>query len=70
MSKRFADDGGDGNQAYLKRQKLSNPVNTAPTGPEEEIRSGKQLRQLLSFSQDSGRSRHGRLSTVQDLTVL
>lgn len=69
MSKRGADEGGDGNQAYLKRQKLSNPVNTAPTGPEDVIQSGRQLRQLLSFNQDSGRTRHGILLRTCHLRV-
>ncbi|TAQ86965.1 hypothetical protein B7494_g4722 [Chlorociboria aeruginascens] len=58
MSKRSADVVEDGNQVYLKRQKitqvsLSNPSST------EEIRSARQLKQLLSFDQDLGRAKHG-----------
>ncbi|KAG0652528.1 URB1 ribosome biogenesis 1 [Hyphodiscus hymeniophilus] len=54
MAKRPAE-AEDGNQAYLKRQKISNPGKLS--APAEEIRSGKQLRQTLAFDQDSGRSK-------------
>lgn len=57
MAKRPADDVEDGNQAYLKRQKISNPGK--PVAPAEEVRSGRQLRQILAFDQDSGRSKRG-----------
>jgi len=60
MSKRSAEDVQDGNQAYLKRQKISNPAVPKKTGPPTEIHSAKQLRQLLAFDQDSGRAKHGK----------
>lgn len=55
----------DGNEAYLKRQKITSSSRSGPpAGPPIEIRSGKQLRQVLAFDQDSGRSKQGnRLST-------
>ncbi|CAG8974405.1 hypothetical protein HYALB_00010045 [Hymenoscyphus albidus] len=65
MGKRTADDLEDGNQAYLKRQKIGNVGKAGHThavgnlGPPTEIHSGKQLRQLLAFDQDSTRSRQG-----------
>jgi hypothetical protein len=58
MAKRPVDEVEDGNQAYLKRQKISNPGK--PTAPIVEIRSGRQLRQILGFDQDSGRSKQGK----------
>jgi len=58
MGKRPAEEIVDGNQAYLKRQKLSNPVTLKPVAG-EEVHSGKQLRQILAFDQNIGRSRHG-----------
>jgi nucleolar pre-ribosomal-associated protein 1 len=60
MSKRNADEVLDGNQAYLKRQRISNPTKPSSIGPEEEILSGRQLRQLLTFNQDATKSRHGK----------
>jgi nucleolar pre-ribosomal-associated protein 1 len=64
MGKRPANEVEDGDQAYLKRQKISNPGydNVGPTTPAaaaEKIRSGKHLGQTLAFDQDSGRAKHG-----------
>jgi nucleolar pre-ribosomal-associated protein 1 len=58
MAKRPAEEVDDGNQAYLKRQKISNP-GKAISAP-EEIRSGRQLRQILAFNQDSSQSKRGK----------
>jgi len=59
MAKRTADEFEDGNQAYLKRQRIStNSSSSAPSNPADEIRSARQLRQILSFDQDAGRSKH------------
>jgi nucleolar pre-ribosomal-associated protein 1 len=44
----------DGNQAYLKRQKISHVVSSA-----EDVQSSRQLKQLLAFDQDAGRAKHG-----------
>lgn len=57
MGKRPGGEVEDGNQAYLKRQKISNPGKV--TVPAEAIRSGRQLQQILAFDQDAGRSKHG-----------
>ena len=62
MVKRAAEDVQDGNEAYLKRQKITNSKSTganAITTTTEEIRSGRQLRQSLSFDQDAARAKHG-----------
>jgi nucleolar pre-ribosomal-associated protein 1 len=59
MSKRPVDDIEDGNQAYLKRQKISNNPTFTPAPATDEIRSARKLRQILAFDQDSGRSKHG-----------
>ena len=56
MAKRPGDELVDGNQAYLKRQRITS---SAGKSFEEEIRSGEELRQLLSFDQDAARTRHG-----------
>ncbi|EAQ88024.1 hypothetical protein CHGG_04643 [Chaetomium globosum CBS 148.51] len=53
MGKRFTR-GPDGAGASRKRQKI---VHEAPTS--EEIHASRQLQQLLSFSQDPVRARHG-----------
>ncbi|KAH6856548.1 ribosome 60S biogenesis N-terminal-domain-containing protein [Chaetomium sp. MPI-CAGE-AT-0009] len=53
MGKRFSR-GPDGAAASRKRQKV---VHEAPTS--EEIHASRQLQQLLSFSQDPVRARHG-----------
>lgn len=53
MGKRFAR-GLDGGAAPRKRQKV---VHEAPTS--EEVFATRQLQQLLSFSQDPVRARHG-----------
>ncbi|KAK3294781.1 ribosome 60S biogenesis N-terminal-domain-containing protein [Chaetomium fimeti] len=53
MGKRFTR-GPDGAAASRKRQKV---VHEAPTS--EEIHASRQLQQLLSFSQDPVRARHG-----------
>lgn len=58
MAKRPVEDVEDGNQAYLKRQKISN-TGKVSTGA-EEIGSARQLRQILVFGQDSARSKHGK----------
>lgn len=60
MAKRPAEDPVDGEQAYLKRSRISKPVKFTKTGPVEEVKSGKQLQQLLTFDQDQGRSKHGK----------
>lgn len=61
MAKRPAEDIEDGNQAYLKRQKISNTGASKTFNPPEEIRSSRQLRQILAFDQDAGRAKHGML---------
>ncbi|TVY94160.1 Uncharacterized protein LAWI1_G000472 [Lachnellula willkommii] len=60
MAKRGVEDLEDGNQAYLKRQKISNTNVSKPTSSPTEIRSARELRRLLSFDQDSTRSKHGK----------
>jgi nucleolar pre-ribosomal-associated protein 1 len=65
MSKRTVD-ADDGNQAYLKRQKISH---VAPLTAVEEIRSSRQLQQLLAFDQDTGRAKHGMYSTAAHFTL-
>ncbi|KAL2070409.1 hypothetical protein VTL71DRAFT_13435 [Oculimacula yallundae] len=57
MAKRPAEENVDGNEAYLKRQKITSVRSAPPAGPPIEIRSGKQLRQVLTFDQDAGRSK-------------
>ncbi|KAH9219615.1 ribosome 60S biogenesis N-terminal-domain-containing protein [Leptodontidium sp. 2 PMI_412] len=57
MAKRPAEEIVDGNEAYLKRQKITSTRSAPPAGPPIEIRSGKQLQQVLAFDQDSGRSK-------------
>lgn len=47
--------GGDGAAAYRKRQKISHD---APAG--EDVKSGDQLRKLLSFDQNMQKARHGK----------
>jgi nucleolar pre-ribosomal-associated protein 1 len=59
MAKRSAEDVEDGNQAYLKRQKISSTGASKTFNPPEEIRSSRQLRQILTFDQDAGRAKHG-----------
>ncbi|KAE8450452.1 hypothetical protein EG329_006527 [Mollisiaceae sp. DMI_Dod_QoI] len=59
MAKRPAEEVIDGNQAYLKRQKITSTEQQAPT---EEIRSARQLRQILAFDQDASRSKQAILS--------
>lgn len=60
MSKRSAEDTGieNGDQAYLKRQKITTPAKNVQTAT--EINSGKQLRQLVAFDQDNIRAKHGK----------
>lgn len=60
MAKRSADEVIDGNQAYLKRQKITPVTIAAKQTVSEEIRSARQLRQLLAFDQDANRSKHGK----------
>ncbi|KAM3067183.1 hypothetical protein ACMFMG_005448 [Clarireedia jacksonii] len=57
MGKRNAEVIEDGDQAYQKRQRISNGTKTASTSV--VIQSATQLKQLLAFDQDAGRSRHG-----------
>lgn len=57
MAKRYAEEVEDGNQAYLKRQRISGA--TQPFSAPAEIRSARQLRQILAFDQDTGRAKHG-----------
>ena len=57
MGKRSVEDVGDGDQAYLKRQKITSTIKTTTTT--EDIRSARQLQQTLAFDQDAGRSKHG-----------
>jgi nucleolar pre-ribosomal-associated protein 1 len=59
MGKRPSDEIVDGNQAYLKRQKIKSSTNIAPP---DEINSATQLRKVLAFDQDAARSKHGKLS--------
>lgn len=62
MSKRPAEDTADGNEAFLKRQKISFQTQQQPVEklkPADEIKSAKQLKQLLTFQQNSGQLRHG-----------
>ena len=61
MAKRPIEEVVDGQQAYLKRQKITNakPVNAGPALPEEETSSGKQLQRLLTFSQNAARLKQG-----------
>ena len=60
MPKRTIEEVEHGNQAYLKRQKISNPGKAVVLGSAEDIHSGRQLRQILAFDQDSGRSKRGK----------
>ncbi|EKD14940.1 uncharacterized protein L3040_005015 [Drepanopeziza brunnea f. sp. 'multigermtubi'] len=53
MAKRPAEEITNGEEAYLKRQKLT----ISPAGPPIEIQSGKQLRQVLAFDQNTSRSK-------------
>ena len=64
MGKRGAEEVEDGNEAYLKRQKISNSKSTGANTTTEEVRSGRQLRQSLAFDQDAGRAKHGRKSDI------
>jgi len=57
MGKRPAEEVVDGNQAYLKRQKITASVNAAPA---DEICSARQLRKLLAFDQNAAQSKHGK----------
>ena len=47
-----------GEQAYLKRQKIKHVTSST-----EEIKSSRQLQQLLAFDQNFGRARHGNFGT-------
>lgn len=74
MAKRPVDEEEeDGNQAYLKRQKISNnptPTPYTPVPSTDEIRSARKLRQILAFDQDAGRSKQGVLVYYIDKVVL
>jgi len=71
MSKRSlnpAEDVTSGNDAYLKRQKISHPnhTQTQVVASAEDIQSSRQLKQLLAFDQDVGRSKHGKLNQIYE----
>lgn len=57
MSKRPSEVVEGGDQAYQKRQRISNVTKTTYTSV--DIQSARQLKQTLAFDQDSGRSKHG-----------
>lgn len=63
MSKRYAEDEGEGDQAYLKRQKISfgsnEAIASANPSIDLEIRSARKLRQILAFDQDVTQSKKG-----------
>lgn len=62
MAKRAAEDEAlDGNQAYLKRQRISKPGR--PIANIEEIRSARQLQTTLAFDQNAD---HARLGTYSE----
>lgn len=61
MAKRPVEDVDHGAAAYPKRQKTSNLGVTKAATPVTEIRSGRQLRQLLAFDQDRTNANHGKL---------
>ncbi|QSZ28765.1 hypothetical protein DSL72_003270 [Monilinia vaccinii-corymbosi] len=63
MGKRSSEVVEDGDQAYQKRQRISNVTKTTYTSV--DIRSARQLQQTLAFDQDAGRSKHG----IQSLKV-
>lgn len=75
MVKRSVDSAEDGAQAYQKRQKISN--NALHSGTEvqsaDQVKSGRQLRQILTFDQDSGRAKRGatafQVYDLQRLTI-
>jgi hypothetical protein len=54
----------DGNQAYLKRQKIKHVVSSA-----EDIQSSGQLKDLLAFDQDAGRAKHGTVPQKISLSI-
>ena len=58
MAKRPAEP-EDGEQAYIKRQKLSAQIETAPVTATETVHSARQLKQLLAFDQDAKRAKQG-----------
>ncbi|KAL3426044.1 ribosome biogenesis protein Urb1 [Phlyctema vagabunda] len=59
MVKRTVDAVEDGSQAYLKRQKISSfgPTTTEQESPADEIKSARQLHQILTFDQEAGRAK-------------
>ncbi|KAB8297709.1 hypothetical protein EYC80_001516 [Monilinia laxa] len=57
MGKRSSEVVEDGDQAYQKRQRISNVTKTTYTSV--DIQSARQLQQTLAFDQDAGRSKHG-----------
>jgi hypothetical protein len=60
MIKRPVEDAEDGDQAYLKRQRIFAPVKGSNLI--EGISSGRQLQKTLTFDQDVTRSRQGMCS--------
>jgi len=62
MAKRslnVAEDVTTGSDAYLKRQKITHQANSHVAASADNIQSSRQLKQLLAFDQDAGRSKHG-----------
>ncbi|RDW69720.1 putative ribosome biogenesis protein urb1 protein [Coleophoma cylindrospora] len=59
MVKRSVDSVEDGAQAYQKRQKISinAPYTETEVQPVDQVKSGRQLRQILTFDQDAGRAK-------------
>ncbi|KAA8570704.1 hypothetical protein EYC84_000100 [Monilinia fructicola] len=57
MGKRSSEVVEDGDQAYQKRQRISNVTKTTYTSV--DIQSARQLQQTLAFDQDASRSKHG-----------
>jgi len=68
MVKRGADEIVDGNEAYLKRQKIGNSAGNSNANhvAAEEIRSARQLRQTLAFDQDNSRAKHGKTRVYEN----
>jgi hypothetical protein len=69
MAKRSAGEAFDGNEVYLKRQKLTTGLNLAQNG----IHNGAQLRQALAFDQDLRHAKQGKdsqiMSKIKLLTI-
>jgi hypothetical protein len=63
MAKRDSEAVENGDQAYLKRQKIKHVASgsNATTVPTEDVQSSRQLQRLLAFDQDPGRAKQGKL---------